>query len=415
MMAATAAAGKGHQVVLFEKNEKLGKKLFITGKGRCNLTNACEPEKLFDYVMTNPRFLHSAFHRFDNREAIRFFEEAGCRTKTERGGRVFPVSDHAYDVTDALAGRLKKLHVEVRLNCPVQSILLKGGRAAGLLLTDKREESADAVIVATGGLSYPSTGSTGDGYRMAAQAGHTICDTAPCLTSLRTEEEWCKKLQGLSLKNVSLSLKGEKKKPLYEGLGEMLFTHFGVSGPLVLSASSFCAGSEKGKRRTLHIDLKPALTAEQLDKRVCRDFEENSNRQFKNALGGLFPAKLIPVMVELSGIDADRPVNRVTKEERLRFVSLIKDLRLTVTGTGDYTEAVITRGGVSVREVNPSTMESRLAGGLYFAGEVLDLDALTGGFNLQIAWSTGYLAGESAAKNSAAGNQAIKEQRRQVK
>lgn len=397
-MMAAAAAGSGNQIVLFEKNEKLGKKLFITGKGRCNLTNACEPDKLFDNVVTNPRFLYSAFHSFDNQAVIRFFEEAGCRTKTERGERVFPVSDHSSDVTAALAGKLKKNHVAVRLNDPAEQLLIKNGRISGVRTKAGRVESADAVILATGGLSYPTTGSTGDGYRMAAGAGHTIRETAPCLVPLKMEEAWCRKLQGLSLKNISLTLVQEGKKPFYNGFGEMLFTHYGVSGPLVLSASSYYAGNNpEGKKTMLCIDLKPALTEEQLDKRVCRDLEESKNRQFKNALGGLFPAKLIPVMVELSGIDAEKQVNHITKEERKRFAALIKNLRMTISGTGDYAEAVITRGGVCVKEVNPSTMESRLVDGLYFAGEVLDLDALTGGFNLQIAWSTGYLAGRNAA------------------
>lgn len=396
MMAAAAAAERGNQVILFEKNEKLGKKLFITGKGRCNLTNACEPEKLFDYIITNPRFLYSAFHMFDNEAVIRYFEEAGLKTKTERGERVFPVSDHSSDVTAALSRRLKELHVEVRTNSPVAGVITENGSVLGVRQEHGKKEAADAVILATGGLSYPSTGSTGDGYRMAVKMGHTLIKTAPCLVPLKTAEEWGKKLQGLSLKNVTLSLGQGGEKPFYEGFGEMLFTHFGVSGPLVLSASSYYAGRKNKRDCKLWIDLKPALSVEQLDKRICRDFEENSNRQFKNALGGLFPAKLIPVMIELSGIDAEKTVNRITREERNHLVFLTKHLEMSINGTGDYEEAVITRGGICVKEVNPSTMESKLVKGLYFAGEMLDLDALTGGFNLQIAWSTGYLAGNSA-------------------
>lgn len=416
MMAAAAAAGKGCQVVLFEKNDKLGRKLYITGKGRCNLTNACSMEDLLGNVVGNPKFLYSAFSCFDNRKTMEWFEKAGCPLKVERGERVFPVSDHASDVIKALAGQLGRLGVQVRLRTEVKGLVTEPDGAGtvadekmpvrlaavkGVRLTDGTVERADAVIVATGGLSYPLTGSTGDGYRMAEETGHTVKPTFPSLVPFRVREPWCGELQGLSLKNVSLRLVQNGKKPVYEGFGEMLFTHFGVSGPLVLSASSFYAGQKKKGDTRLYLDLKPALTQEQLDKRLLRDFGENKNKQFKNSLGGLFPAKLVPVMVELSGIDGEKKVHEVTKEERQRFVRLVKCVEMTVDGTRDYAEAVITKGGVHVKEVNPSTMESKKARGLYFAGEVLDVDALTGGFNLQIAWSTGYEAGSAAGSGKA--------------
>lgn len=404
MMAAAAAASKGCQVVLFEKNEKLGRKLYITGKGRCNLTNACGMDELLGNVVRNPKFLYSAFSGFDNRKTMEWFENAGCPVKVERGERVFPVSDHASDVIKALAGRFGRLGVQVRLRTEVKGLVTGGKRQAGITavkgvrLADGTVECADAVIVATGGLSYPLTGSTGDGYRMAEETGHTVKPTFPSLVPFNVREPWCRDLQGLSLKNVSLRLVQNGKKPVYEGFGEMLFTHFGVSGPLVLSASSFYAGQKKKGDAKLYLDLKPALSEEQLDKRLLRDFGENKNKQFKNSLGGLFPSKLVPVMVGLSGIDGEKKVHEVTKEERQHFVRLVKHVEMTVDGMRDYAEAVITRGGVHVKEVNPSTMESKKVRGLYFAGEVLDVDALTGGFNLQIAWSTGYEAGAAAGE-----------------
>ncbi|MCM1027896.1 MAG: NAD(P)/FAD-dependent oxidoreductase [Roseburia sp.] len=392
MMAAAAAAEQGDSVCLIEKNEKLGKKLYITGKGRCNVTNAADMEGLFDNVCTNRKFLYSAFYEFNNTAVMDFLEKAGCPLKTERGGRVFPVSDHSSDVIAALAGVLKRRGVEVLLRTRVERLCLEEGKVTGVIAEGNRRFSADKVIVCTGGLSYPSTGSTGDGYRFAGEAGHRVTELRPALVSLRIREEWCGGLTGLSLKNVRLRLIcGERE--VYEGFGEMLFTHFGVSGPLVLSASSYYV---PGRGSQLFLDLKPAMEEEQLDKRVLRDFEENKNRQFRNALGGLFPVRLIPVMTELSGIDPEKRVHEVTRQERRDFVRLIKNLPLTVTGTGDFSEAVITRGGVSIKEINPSTMESKKVRGLYFAGEVLDLDALTGGFNLQIAWSTGHLAGHSS-------------------
>lgn len=399
MMAAIGAALSGGKVTLLEKNEKTGKKIYITGKGRCNLTNACDPEDFFDHVISNGKFLYSAFYGLDNQNVMDFFEEAGCKLKKERGDRVFPVSDHSSDVIAALNRQMEKRQVKVLLKTSVESLLFEHDkkRIRGVRLTDGRELEADAVIVASGGKSYESTGSTGDGYGFAKQAGHTIKDIHPALVPFNVEEEWCKRLQGLSLRNVYVTLQKDKKR-IYDGFGEMLFTHFGVSGPLILSASSYYVKKYDNMPVRLCIDLKPALTIEQLDKRLVRDFEESRNRQFKNALDGLLPAKLIPVIVELSGIAPEKKINEVTKQERGRLTELLKGLELTVTGTRGFAEAIITQGGVNVKEVNPSTMESKLVQGLYFAGEVLDLDAVTGGFNLQIAWSTGHLAGISAVK-----------------
>lgn len=395
MMAGIAAAGAGHQVHIFEKNEKLGKKIYITGKGRCNLTNACDTEELFGNVVHNPKFLYSSFYGFTNFDIMDFMEQNGCPAKTERGNRVFPVSDKSSDVIRALSIRLRDLGVEVSLHEEVSELVADDGHVTGICLKKGgRLVPADAVIVATGGLSYPTTGSTGDGYRFAENHGHTVTELSPALVPFEVREPVVKELQGLSLRNIEARiLKG--KKVLYEEFGEMLFTHFGVSGPVLLSASSFVAAQLKKEPLTLSIDLKPALSQEQLDARILRDFEEMKNKQYKNALVHLLPSKLMPVIVERSGILPDKKVNEITREERSRIVDAIKDFRLTLTGLRDYKEAIITQGGVSVREVNPSTMESRLVGGLYFAGEVLDLDAVTGGFNLQIAWSTGYLAGSS--------------------
>ena len=394
MMAAVTAAERGCEVILLEKNEKLGKKLFITGKGRCNVTNAADMEILFKNVCRNEKFLYSAFYGYDNQALMAFIEEEGCPLKVERGDRVFPVSDHSSDIIAAFSGALRKRNVDIKLNTEVKSILYTEDRAVGVNLANGKTLKADKIIVCTGGISYASTGSTGDGYRFAKESGHRFVEPKPALVPLEIRESWCKELMGLSLKNVTLTMMKGKRK-LYEEFGEMLFTHFGVSGPLVLSASSYYNGDPD---TMLYLDLKPALTAEQLDKRILRDFEENMNKQFKNSLGGLFPAKLIPVMIDLSGIHPEKKVNEVSREERQNFVQLIKNLPLTVTGTRSFAEAIITRGGVSVKDVNPSTMESKLIQNLYFAGEVLDLDALTGGFNLQIAWSTGHLAGESAAE-----------------
>lgn len=395
MMAAVTAARNGKKVRLIEKNEKLGKKLFITGKGRCNITNAADIEELFSAVVSNPKFLYSSFYSMTNDQVIDFFEELGVKTKVERGGRVFPESDHSSDVIRALEQEMKRLGVEIRLRAEAEEILAEDGRVTGVRLSSGKELHADAVIIATGGISYPSTGSTGDGYRFARECGHKVADLSPALVPMEVKEWYARELMGLSLRNVEIRITDGKKK-LYEEFGEMLFTHYGVTGPVILSASSIVGKKLKEHPLTLHIDLKPALTEEQLDKRMLREFEANHNRQFKNAVDSLFPSKLKPVIVELSGIQEDKKVNEVTKEERLHFVRLIKDFSMTLTGMRGYNEAIITKGGVSVKEIDPGTMESKLVNGLYFAGEVLDLDAVTGGYNLQIAWSTGYLAGLNA-------------------
>ena len=401
MMAAISAAKQGAKVTLLEQNEKTGKKIFITGKGRCNLTNACEQEDFFSNIISNPKFMYSAFYQMDNQMVMEFFEQAGCRLKEERGGRVFPVSDHSSDVIGALNREMEKYGVKVKLHTRVKELLWQEKESekqiTGVKTEDGKVLKADAVIVATGGKSYELTGSTGDGYRFAQSAGHSLKEIKPALVPFTVKEEWCKDLQGLSLKNVSAVLQAEKKK-IYEGFGEMLFTHFGVSGPLMLSASSSYVKKYKGIQVSLSLDLKPALSKEQLDKRLLRDFDENKNRQFKNSLDALLPSKLIPVIIELSGILPEKRVNEITREERSHLVELLKNLKMTVTGTRGFQEAIVTQGGINVKEVNPGTMESKLVKGLYFAGEVLDLDALTGGFNLQIAWSTGYLAGMSAAE-----------------
>jgi len=405
MFAAIAAAKNGHTVTLLEKNEKLGKKLYITGKGRCNITNAGDMDALFDNVMTNSKFLYSAFYTYDNQRVIEFFEEHGLATKIERGNRVFPVSDHSSDVIATLQRVLKAANVEVRLHTRVEKLLTgdcvetaedktRKQRVIGVRLTDGRELLADNVILATGGFSYQTTGSTGDGYRFAREVGHSVTDIHPSLVPFYAVEPYVKEMQGLSLKNVRVRIR-DGKKLLYDEFGEMLFTHFGVSGPLILSASAAIKPALTEKQLAMEIDLKPALTEEQLDQRLLREFEEAKNKQFKNTIHSLFPAKMVPVMLELGAIDPEKKVNEITREERQEFIRLTKAFPVTLDGLRDFKEAIITRGGVTVKEVNPSTMESKLVQNLYFCGELLDLDALTGGYNLQIAWSTGYLAGNS--------------------
>ena len=412
MMAALAASECGHEVLLLEKNEKLGKKLYITGKGRCNITNSGDMEELFAAVTTNSKFLYSSFYGYDNQQVMDFFEKEGLAIKVERGNRVFPVSDHSSDVINTLQRALKKAGVDVKLYTEVARLLCEerpnaeefdkkephqivtGVELKSGLVDGKKMVSADAVIIATGGFSYQATGSTGDGYRFAREAGHTVTDIYPSLVPFNCKEAYVKEMQGLALKNVTVRIYDGKKK-LYEDFGEMLFTHFGVSGPLLLSASAMIAPKFTSKELQMTIDLKPALDEEQLDKRILKDFEEAKNKQFKNSIGKLFPAKMIPVILEVSGIDPDKKVNEITKEERNSFVKLMKAFPVTLTGLRDFKEAIITRGGVKVSEVNPSTMESKKVKNLYFCGEVLDLDALTGGYNLQIAWSTGHLAGIS--------------------
>ncbi len=399
MMAGIAAAEAGNTVSIYEKNEKAGKKLFITGKGRCNLTNACEESELCSHVVSNPKFLYSSFRHFSNTDVCDLMESNHCPVKVERGSRVFPVSDHSSSVIDALTSRLRRLGVRIYLNEEVRNVVVRDGHACGIILAEKPGEvRADAVIVATGGLAYPSTGSTGDGYRFAREAGHTVTDLSPALVPFKVKEKDISSLAGLSLRNVKIRIyKGDKC--LYEDFGEMLFTHEGVSGPVILSASSYVGRDLADSTLRLSIDLKPALSGEMLDARLLRDFENEKNRQFKNSLGGLLPKSLIPLIVERSRISPEKEVNSVKREERQRLMHLLKDLSFTLTGCAGFDEAVITQGGVSVKEINPSTMESRLVKDLYFAGEVLDVDAVTGGFNLQIAWSTGHLAGSSVRKD----------------
>ena len=399
MLAGIAAARNGGAVHIFEKNEKLGKKVFITGKGRCNVTNACDTEDLFRNVVTNSKFLYSSFYGFNNFDMMALLEEAGCPLKTERGNRVFPVSDKSSDVIKALSKTLERLGAEVHLHSEVRDLLMEEGRCRGILLKKGGTETkvyGDAVIVACGGLSYPSTGSTGDGYRFAREAGHTVTELSPALVPFVVKEPVVKELQGLSLKNIEAAVM-RGKKVIYREFGEMLFTHYGVSGPVLLSASSHAVKELKKGPLSLVIDLKPALSEEQLDARLLREFEGMINKQFKNSLVNLFPSRLVPVMVERSGILPEKKVNEITREERKQIISATKSFTLTITGLRDYNEAIITQGGISVKEVNPSTMESKLVPGLYFAGEVLDLDAVTGGFNLQIAWSTAWTAGSEAA------------------
>lgn len=401
MMAAVAAAEAGAAVTLLEKNEKLGKKIYITGKGRCNLTNAAPMREVQAQVVSNPRFLYSAFRAMTNEDAMHFFERAGCPLKTERGERVFPVSDHASDVIRALEREMQAKGVRVRLNAEVRDLLFSGEaetrRVTGVTLSNGDKLRADAVILATGGISYPATGSTGDGYRFAEAAGMEVTERHPSLVPLiLKEQESCAAMQGLSLKNVTITLKDGKKK-VYEGFGEALFTHFGMSGPLLLSASALVGPLLRSKQELeLRIDLKPALTEEQLEQRLLREFDENKNKSLKNILPSLFPQSLIPEVLRQSGISGEKKVRDITKSERAALRQATKGLRFTATGLRGFNEAVVTKGGVSVREVSPNTMESKTAKGLYLAGEVLDLDAMTGGFNLQIAWSTGRLAGQSA-------------------
>ena len=435
MMAGVFAARNHHEVHILEKNEKLGKKVFITGKGRCNVANACDTEELFPAVMSNPKFLYSGFYSFGPQDVMDFFEEAGVPLKVERGNRVFPQSDHSSDIIRALERELKKAGPVIHLHTAVKEIVKesetdsvsenqsqnefrneaadqesakakdKAGKAdntvkekiTGVILEDGTFIKGDAVIVATGGFSYQSTGSTGDGYRFARELGLKVTDISPSLVPLKTKEDYIPKLQGLSLKNTGLTIKNGKKV-LYEDFGEMMFTHFGVTGPMILSASAHI-GAKLAKapngELSAYLDLKPALTKEQLDARILREFEAGQNKQFKNVIGVLFPSSLTPVMLELAGIPAEKKIHDISREERQHFIDLIKAFPFTITGMGEFKEAIITKGGVSVKEINPGTMESKKISGLYFTGEVLDLDAVTGGYNLQIAWSTAYLAAQA--------------------
>ena len=399
MLAAISAAESGARVILLEKNEKTGKKLYITGKGRCNVTNACDDTQLFlEHIRHNPYFMYSALYAFTNLDMMEYLERCGLRLKVERGQRVFQASDKSSDVIRTLQAQLAEYGVDVRLHTAVRHLLIEDGRAAGVRTERGDTIKADAVIIACGGLSYPSTGSTGDGYRLAEEAGHSVTSLTPSLVPLIVRETYCSQLMGLSLKNVTLTLQDSRKKKFYEGFGEMMFTHFGITGPIVLTASTYIQKPLKSGPVSGAINLKPALTPVQLDKRLQRDFEKNINRNIGNSLGALLPASLIPVILALSEIDPQKKVHEITRQERHRLAGCIQGMPLTVTGTADFSQAIITQGGINVKEIDSSTMESRLVRGLYFAGEVLDVDAETGGYNLQIAWSTGRLAGLSAAQ-----------------
>jgi len=394
LMAAGRAAERGHRVVIFEKNNTAGRKIRLTGNGRCNVTNVSDMETFISNIPGNGRFLYSSLNLFSNRNVMDFFREMGLQLKVERDNRVFPESDSAEDVVDVLLKYAKMHNVEFMFNSRVDEILAENGNVTGIRLCSGEIWKLDAVIVATGGVSYPGTGSTGDGHRMAEKLGHTIIPLKPSLVPLNVKENWARELQGLSLKNAAVKLFDEKGRILFSDSGEMMFTHFGVTGPLILKASRHFSVS--GCRSAfLAVDLMPGLTAEELDKRIQNDLSKFSRKMFKNFLDELLPNLLVPVIVRLSGIPPEKPSNQVTREERQQIVSLLKNLTLEITGCRSFNEAIVTAGGVSVREINPKTMESRLIRGLYFAGEVMDVDAYTGGFNLTIAFSTGYTAGNS--------------------
>lgn len=400
MMAACAAAGEGARVLVLEKNEKPGKKIYITGKGRCNFTNLCDTEDFFTNVPRNASFLYSSVYSFDAHAARDWFEAHGVRTKEERGQRAFPMSDHASDITRCLVQEMKRLGAELWLNTEVKELLFSSaqhGEVLGVRLADGRKLKTRCVIVATGGLSYPSTGSTGDGYRFARSAGHQVSRLSPSLVPFNAAEEDVMQMQGLSLKNVTFTVEG-KKRHLFQELGELMFTHFGVTGPLILKASALVQDEiAKGPLRAW-IDLKPALTVQKLDARILREFEGSQNRSVRNAIRGLYPSKMVPVILKRSGIDPDLPVHEMTASARKQLIGHTKQFALTLTSLRGFHEAVITRGGVDVRQIDPGTMESKLVKGLYFTGEVLDVDAFTGGFNLQVAWSTGRAAGEAGGR-----------------
>ena len=391
MLAAISASMQGNDVTILEKMNSLGKKLCITGKGRCNITSSLPIEEFIKNTPGNGKFLYSAFQNFNNQDIINLLKEQGLKTKEERGNRIFPVTDRASDVLDALIKKLKKQSVKIITNCKVDEILTENDRVIGVKAQNKIYE-ADKIILATGGESYPTTGSTGDGYKFAKKLGHTIIDPKPSLVALETRGqslEICQKLQGLTLKNVGIKFVKDNKA-IYEDFGEMLFTHFGVSGPTILSGSAHLVRTNIENVKLI-IDLKPALSEEKLEERILRDFESEKNKDFKNSLDQLLPKKLIPVVVEMMNID--KKVNEVTKVERKKLVEILKKLTIEISGFRPVEEAIITAGGVSVKEINPKTMESKLVKGLYFAGEIIDVDSYTGGFNLQIAYSTGYTAG----------------------
>ncbi|MDR1066137.1 MAG: NAD(P)/FAD-dependent oxidoreductase [Clostridiales bacterium] len=392
IMAAGAAARRGASVTLLEKNDRLGRKLYITGKGRCNITNASDPETLIQNVATNARFMYPSFYAFGSDDVIRFFKDLGLVTKVERGGRVFPASDKSSDVVDALGAFLKKARVNTRLGCKARGVLIKNGKVIGVKTASGETVGADAAVVSTGGMSYPLTGSDGDGYRFAKESGHTISPPRPSLTPIIVKERF--DLEGLSLRNVEITAK-ILKKIVYKSMGEMVFTARGVSGPLILTLSRVIIG-KYGLNPEINIDLKPALTERELDARVLRDFTDRANRDFGNGLDGLLPRKIIPAVIDVCDIPPGKKIRDITKEERAGLVRALKGFKLTAVGSGGFDEAIVTKGGVNVSEVKPATMESRLVGGLYFAGETLDVDGFTGGYNLQIAFSTGWAAGDSA-------------------
>lgn len=401
LMAAISSAKNGDKVTIIEKMNSCGKKLLITGKGRCNITNNAQMDKFMENTPTNPKFLYGVFNNFTNKDIIELLESEGVKTKVERGERVFPVSDRAQDVLEALLHILRKQNVQILTNTTAKRIITDDEKnVLGVELDDGKEIKADKIILATGGKSYPVTGSTGDGYKLAKDLGHTITKIEPSLVPLTSHDEACKELQGLSLRNVAIQLQ-ICDKVVYKDFGEMLFTHYGVSGPIVLSASSYLVKTKnieqilKEGKVKLEIDLKPALSEEKLDSRILRDFEEQKNKQFKNSLDKLLPQKLIPVIIEKTNINENKKINEITKQERQRLINELKYFKISINGTRPIEEAIVTSGGVNVKEINPKTMESKLINGLYFAGEVIDVDCLTGGYNLQVAWSTGYTAGIS--------------------
>ena len=401
LMSAISSAKNGDKVTIIEKMNSCGKKLLITGKGRCNITNNAQMDKFMENTPTNPKFLYGVFNNFTNKDIIELLESEGVKTKVERGERVFPVSDRAQDVLEALLHILKKENVQILTNTTAKRIITDDEKnVLGVELDNGKEIKADKIILATGGKSYPVTGSTGDGYKLAKDLGHTITKIEPSLVPLTSHDEVCKELQGLSLRNVAIQLQ-ICDKVVYKDFGEMLFTHFGVSGPIVLSASSYLVKTKnieqilKEGKVELEIDLKPALSEEKLDARILRDFEEQKNKQFKNSLDKLLPQKLIPVIIEKTNINENKKINEITKQERQKLVTELKHFKISINGTRPIEEAIVTSGGINVKEINPKTMESKLINGLYFAGEIIDVDCLTGGYNLQVAWSTGYTAGIS--------------------
>jgi len=406
MMAAINAAEQGNNVTILEKMDSLGKKLLITGKGRCNITNSANMEEFMNNIPENSKFLYSAFNQFNNQDIIELLSKQGVATKVERGGRIFPVSDKASDVLNAFIKKLQEFNVQIKTNFEVTRILTEGGISVGIECKNNGKKErilADKIILATGGKSYPVTGSTGDGYRMAKEIGHTVTTLKPSLVPLTCKAEskiLCSQMQGLSLRNVSIKIKCEEKI-IYEDFGEMLFTHYGLSGPIILSSSAILIRYKnidnllKENKVKMYIDLKPALDEEKLDDRILRDFEELKNKQFKNSLEKLLPRKMIEPVIEITGINPEKRINEITKEERRKIVKILKEMELTISGFRCIEEAIVTSGGISIKEINPKTMESKIIKGLYFAGEVIDLDAFTGGYNLQIAWSTGYAAGQN--------------------